>query len=304
MSLSLAATPGADAPAGLVNALTVDVEDWYQVHALARRIDRRDWPRLESRVEANVDRMLQRFADAGATATFFTLGGIAERHPGLVRRIVAAGHELASHGWDHVRADAQAPAAFLADIRRTRLVLEDLGGVPVRGYRAASFSIGGANWWAFEALAEAGYRYSSSIYPVRHDTYGMPEAPRWPFRPVPSLPIMEFPMTTVIRFGRQLPAAGGGWFRLLPYPVSRANLARVNRRDRRPAIFYCHPWEIDPGQPRVAGVGWRSRLRHYTGLAAMEARLARLLGDFAFARMDRVFPELAACEFAARELAR
>jgi polysaccharide deacetylase family protein (PEP-CTERM system associated) len=267
--------------------MTVDVEDYFQVQAFAHCIARASWEHTPPRVEANVDRILALFDAAGVKATFFTLGWIAQRHPAMVRRIVAEGHELASHGWDHTRADAQDPASFLADVSRTRTVLQDIGGVPVTGYRAATFSIGARNLWAFRMLAQAGYLYSSSINPIRHDLYGMPDAPRRPYRPEGGQ-VWEIPMTAVRLFGRNWPCSGGGYFRLLPARLYRAGLARVNRREGRPGIFYFHPWEIDPGQPRVAGCGWKSRLRHYTNLSRMEADVARILRDFAWDRMDRV----------------
>ena len=214
----------------VVNAMTVDVEDWFQVQAFAHCIPRTDWDGCDRRVEANVDRILALFDAAGVRATFFTLGWIAERHPAMVRRIVAGGHELASHGWEHIRADTQDPAAFRADVERTRLTLEDIGGVPVVGYRAATFSIGAQNQWAFRVLEDAGYAYSSSINPIRHDLYGMPDAPRTPFRPEGGA-LWEIPMTTVAAFGRNWPCSGGGFFRLLPYEVYRRGLATVNRRN-------------------------------------------------------------------------
>jgi polysaccharide deacetylase family protein (PEP-CTERM system associated) len=275
-----------------VNAMSVDVEDYFQVQAFADSIDRKDWDALPCRVERNVDRLLQVFGDAGVKATFFTLGWVAERYPALIQRIVAGGHELASHGWDHTRADSQQPSAFRADIVRTKKLLEDTGGVEVVGYRAATFSIGPKNYWAFAELGEAGYRYSSSLYPVKHDLYGDTSASRTPFHP-DGLPILEAPMTTVQYFGRNFPCSGGGYFRLLPYWLSRMNMRRVNAHDRQPCIFYFHPWEIDPEQPRQENVSAKSRFRHYTNLGRMEGRLKRLLVDFAWDRMDRVFLESA-----------
>lgn len=275
------------------NAMTVDVEDYFQVQAFAGSISRSDWEHFPRRVEANTDRILAQFDRAGVTATFFTLGWIAERHPALVRRIVAAGHELASHGYDHTRADAQSEADFRADIRRAKAILEDTAGCEVIGYRAATFSIGGRNPWAFAALASEGYRYSSSIYPVKHDLYGMPDAPRFPFQPGAGS-LWEFPMTTARLLDRNLPCSGGGYFRLLPYRVFRLGLGRVNRHERRPGIFYTHPWEIDPDQPRVADCGRMSRFRHYVNLSRTATRLERLLRDFAWDRMDRVYAEVLA----------
>jgi polysaccharide deacetylase family protein (PEP-CTERM system associated) len=272
------------------NAMTVDVEDYFQVQAFAGCVDRAAWEGTASRVEANVDRILDQFARANVTATFFTLGWVAERHPAMVRRIVAAGHELASHGYDHTRADAQDPATFRADVRRTREILEDIGGVRVRGYRAATFSIGARNPWAFGVLEDAGYDYSSSVNPIRHDLYGMPDAPRSPYRPAGGA-LWEIPMTTVRAFGRNWPCSGGGFFRLLPYGAHRHGLSRVNMVEQRPGIFYFHPWEIDPDQPRIANCGWKSRFRHYTNLSRMAGKLDRLLRDFAWDRMDRAFAE-------------
>ena len=280
-------------PAPIRNAMTVDVEDYFQVQTFTGCIPRASWDAIPPRVEANVERVLAHFAAAGVTGTFFTLGWIAERHPALIRRIVAAGHELASHGYDHTRADAQDPASFRADIGRTRRLLEDIGGVPVAGYRAATFSIGARNPWAFAALEAEGYRYSSSVNPIRHDLYGMPDAPRVPFRP-DHVMLWEIPMTTVRVFGRNLPCSGGGFFRLLPYPAFHAGLAWVNRHESRPGIFYFHPWEVDPDQPRIAGADRKSRFRHYTNLARMGGRLDRLLADFSWGRMDQVFASLLA----------
>ena len=275
-----------------INAMSVDVEDYFQVQVFADAIDRKDWDALPCRVERNVDRLLAIYDDAGVKATFFTLGWIAERYPALIGRIVAGGHELASHGWDHTRADAQEPAAFRADIVKTKKLLEDTGGVAVVGYRAATFSIGPKNYWAFAELGEAGYRYSSSLYPVKHDLYGDTSASRTPFHP-DGLPILEAPMTTVQYLGRNFPCSGGGYFRLLPYWLSRMNMRRVNAHDNQPCIFYFHPWEIDPDQPRQANISAKSRFRHYTNLDRMEGRLKRLLKDFAWDRMDRVFLESA-----------
>jgi polysaccharide deacetylase family protein (PEP-CTERM system associated) len=273
------------------NAMTVDVEDYFQVQAFAHCINRADWDSWPRRVDVNTNRILDQFARAGIKATFFTLGWVAERFPTLIRRIVHEGHELASHGWDHTRADSQDPDTFRMDVRRTRLLLEDLGGVAVKGYRAATFSIGIRNMWAFAILRQEGYRYSSSINPIRHDLYGMPDAPRVPFHPAAD-GVVELPMTTVRLLGRNWPCSGGGYFRLLPTPLYRFGLLRVNRHDRQPGIFYFHPWEIDPDQPRVPHAGWKARLRHYTNLSLMEADLDRLLRDFVWDRMDRVYAPL------------
>jgi len=270
-----------------VNALTIDVEDYFQVSAFAPFIERADWDRIPCRAEANVMRILGWLDAHGAKATFFTLGWIAERHPAIVREIVARGHELASHGYAHRRASDQSRADFVDDIVRSKALLEDLGGVTVRGYRAPSFSINQDNLWALDCIRDAGYHYSSSIYPVRHDHYGMPDAPRFSYAALPDL--VEVPPTTVDLFNRNWPAAGGGWFRLLPYALSRWLLRRVNRVDGEPCMFYFHPWEIDPAQPRVPGIDARTRFRHYVNLDRMEARLDRLLTDFRWDRVDRVF---------------
>jgi polysaccharide deacetylase family protein (PEP-CTERM system associated) len=272
------------------NAMTVDVEDWFQVQAFAGTISRDDWAGLERRVEANTDRILGLFAAAGVSATFFTLGWVAERHPALVRRIVAGGHELASHGYWHRLAHEQTPADFSRDVGDARKLLQDVGGVPVQGYRAPTFSINTRNPWAFDVLAAAGYRYSSSVYPVRHDLYGMPDAPRFPFRPNGG-PLVEIPMTTVRLAGRNFPCAGGGYFRLLPYAVFRAALRLSNRAGEAPGMFYTHPWEIDPGQPRVSAAPLLARFRHYLNLGRTQGRLERLLGDFDWGRVDQVFAD-------------
>lgn len=276
-------------PPRIRNAMSVDVEEWFQVQAFAGTIPRDRWDSHASRVEASTDRILSRFAEAGAQATFFILGCVADRHPALVRRIAAEGHEVASHGQGHELVNVIGEARFRADIRRAKRTLEDVSGVAVRGYRAPTFSIGPAiTPWAHRVLAEEGYLYSSSVFPVGHDLYGAPDAPRGPHVPDPS-GVAELPMTTLRAFGRNLPCAGGGWFRLAPYPVFRAALQRVNATERRPGIFYFHPWEVDPAQPRLAAAPARARFRHYARLGSMEQRIAKLLRDFAWGRMDDVF---------------
>lgn len=271
----------------LRNALTVDVEDYFQVSALAPHIPRSSWEDQPCRVERNVERILALLADAGAQATFFTLGWIAERYPGVVRAIAEAGHEVASHGFAHRRATEQSREDFCRDIRRAKAILENLAGVEVKGYRAPSFSIGKANPWAFECIAEAGYRYSSSVYPVRHDHYGLPDAPRFAYRPHEAL--LEIPISTARLGAVNVPAGGGGYFRLFPYALSRSLIRRVNREDRQAAVFYFHPWELDPGQPRIAGTRLKTRFRHYLNLHRAEGRLRRLLADFRWARLDHIF---------------
>ena len=269
--------------------MTCDVEDYFQVSAFAPHIDRASWPSRECRVEANIERILALMADGNVKATFFTLGWIAERYPAMVKRIVAAGHELASHGYGHLRASDQDLTAFTEDITSSKKLLEDLGGQAVLGYRAPSFSIGTANLWALDALLAAGYRYSSSIYPIAHDHYGMPDAPRFAFYPNGESGLLEVPITTVRMGKRNLPAGGGGYFRLLPYAVSRWMMNKVNDEDRESAIFYFHPWELDPGQPRPPGVDAKSRFRHYVNLGRMENRIKALTRDFAWDRMDNIF---------------
>lgn len=271
------------------NAFTVDVEDYFQVSALAPYIPRQQWDSIPCRIERNVERILDLLSEQGAHATFFTLGWIAERYPVLVRRIVEQGHELASHGYGHLRASEQTPDNFHEDISRSKKLLEDIGGVAVQGYRAPSFSIGANNLWALDLLQDAGYRYSSSIYPIQHDHYGMPEAPRFAFRPRGESGLLELPVTTVNVFGRNYPAGGGGYFRMLPYPMSRWCLNRVNRQDSQPCMFYFHPWEIDAEQPRQPGINFKTRFRHYVNLSRMEGKICALLRDFEWDRVDRVF---------------
>jgi polysaccharide deacetylase family protein (PEP-CTERM system associated) len=276
----------------IVNALSIDVEDYFQVSAFAPHVRRGDWDAMECRVERNIDCILELLSAAGAKATFFTLGWVAERYPDLVRSITDNGHELASHGFAHRRATEQTADEFRADIALAKAILEDIGGREVRGYRAPSFSIGDSNPWAFDAIIEAGYRYSSSLYPIRHDHYGVPDAPRFAHEVRPGL--LEVPAATVRLFAANWPAAGGGYFRLLPYPVSRWSLRRINARDGKPAMFYFHPWELDPDQPRIEGPGLKTRFRHYLNLHRMAPRIASLLRDFHWDRADRVFLDAAA----------
>ena len=273
-------------PPRLVNGLSVDVEDWFQVGAFEGVIDRASWDTLDLRVERNCDAILALFDEAGVKGTFFTLGWVAQRVPAMIRRIAGEGHEVASHGWDHARVFTLDRARFADDLARARDVLEQITGQAVTGYRAPSFSIDARNGWAHEVLAEAGYRYSSSVAPIVHDHYGWRDAPRFAFRPVAGADLLEIPVTTVEWAGRRMAAGGGGFFRLFPYAVSRWALQRVNRREARPVLTYFHPWEIDPGQPRVAGAPWRSRVRHYSRLDAMAGKLRLLLRDFAWGRMD------------------
>lgn len=269
-----------------INGLSVDVEDWFQVGAFEHVIERGSWDSLNLRVERNCDAILEMFDAAGVKATFFTLGWVAQRHPALMRRIAAAGHEVASHGWDHQRVFRMDAAAFARDLDTSRKAIEDASGVGVTGYRAPSFSIDQRTPWAYEVLAAQGYAYSSSVAPVVHDHYGWRDAPRFAFRPLAGAGLIEIPVTTAMLGSRRLAAGGGGFFRVLPYAFSRWAIRQVNRRDGRPAIFYFHPWEIDPQQPRVAHAPLRSRLRHYTNLDAMAGKLRQLVREFAWGRMD------------------
>lgn len=271
----------------ITNALTIDVEDYFQVSAFAPYIPRAEWLTRECRVERNVDRILTMLDEQGVHATFFTLGWVAERYPQIVRRIVDNGHEVASHGYNHLRATEQSEDAFFADVQEAKILLEDISGKEVKGYRAPSFSIGAGNLWAFDCLDRAGYRYSSSIYPIQHDHYGMPDAPR--FAHIVSNGLVEIPVTTMRLFDRNWPASGGGYFRLLPYVVSRWMFRRVNLDDHEPMVFYFHPWEIDPDQPRVSGITAKTRFRHYVNIEKTEGRLRRLLRDFKWDRMDHIF---------------
>lgn len=274
--------------AGIQNALTVDVEDYFQVSALEHLFPRERWDSVECRVEQNMHRILDLFGRYEVKATFFMLGWVAQRYPAMVQRLVSEGHELASHGFQHIRVTQQSREEFRQDIIRTKGLLEDLGGQPVRGYRAASYSIGASNLWALEELREAGYQYSSSIYPIVHDLYGMPEAPRFAFHPYDD-EFLEVPVTTVELGGKKFPCGGGGYFRLFPYWLSKWAMTRVNQVDQQACIFYFHPWEFDPEQPRQTGITVKTRFRHYLNLQRMERRVERLLKDFQWQRMDQIF---------------
>ena len=272
----------------MINALTVDVEDYFQVSAFENSIDKNSWDKLEHRVANNVDKILSLFDEHQVRATFFVLGWVAERYPEIVRRIIENGHELASHGYGHQRVTDMSRDEFIDDITRAKGILEDLAGEPVRGYRAPSYSIGEKNIWALEVLAQTGHQYSSSIYPIKHDHYGYPKAPRFVFRDEKS-GLIEIPITTIKWMNRLYPAGGGGFFRFYPYSISRWALNKVNHEDGKPAIFYFHPWEIDPDQPRQRNIPWKSSFRHYLNLGKTEARLKQLLTDFDWGRMDQIF---------------
>jgi polysaccharide deacetylase family protein (PEP-CTERM system associated) len=284
------ATPVLDATDAVapLNAFTIDVEDYFQVSAFESAVGKERWVSMPSRVQANTERILELLALYNVHATFFVLGWVAERAPQLIKRIAEQGHEVASHGREHTRITEQSPAQFRQDITWTKALLEDLTGQLVLGYRAASFSIGANNLWALDVIADAAYQYSSSIYPVHHDLYGMPEAPRFPYR-VSHGKLLEIPITTVRLFGRNIPCGGGGYFRLFPYAFSRWAFKRINTHELQPGVFYFHPWEIDPEQPRIDGISRKARFRHYLNLGRMQGRLQRLLTDFQWGRMDRVF---------------
>lgn len=264
-------------------AMSVDVEDYFQVWAFSSVIDRASWDQYTLRVDAVTRRILDLFEARGAKATFFTLGWVAERAPSLVKEIVARGHELASHGYDHVKAFDQTPEAFRADIVKTKKILEDVGGVAVRGFRAAGFSFDGRTPWAYDILGETGHLYSSSSHPIAHDHYGDPTASRAPFLVGD---VIEAPVATVDIFGRRISCAGGGWFRAAPYALSSMLLRRATQTLAGPTIFYFHPWEIDPEQPRIGAASSKSKLRHYLNLDRMEGKLDRLLGAFRWERID------------------
>jgi len=272
----------------MLNALSVDVEDWFQVGAFETVIARDSWDSLDHRVERNGNAVIDLFDRAGVKGTFFTLGWVAERYPALMRRIAGGGHEVASHGWDHRRVFTMDAAIFRADLQRTRTAIEDACGHSPVGYRAPSFSIDKRTPWAHRVLAEEGYTYSSSVAPIRHDHYGWPEAPRFAYRPLEGEGLIELPVTTVEFGGRRLAAGGGGFFRLLPFRFSSWAISRVNGDEGRPAVFYFHPWEIDPDQPRVQNAPLRSRLRHYSRLSAMESKIFKLLQKHRWGRTDEV----------------
>jgi len=273
---------------GLRNAFSIDVEDYFHVEALSSVVDRSQWSQLEYRAEASTQRILELLAAESVRATFFILGWVAKRSPQLVRAIHAGGHEVACHGLTHQMVIRQSPELFRSETTEAKQLLEDAIGAPVRGYRAATYSITRESLWALDILSELGFVYDSSIFPIRHDLYGIPDAPRFPYRPH-GTGLLEVPVTTVEFLGQRLPCGGGGYFRLLPYGLFRRALERVNQRDGQPAVFYCHPWEIDPGQPRIGGLSLKSRFRHYTNLSKMEGRMRQLLRDFNWGRMDEVF---------------
>lgn len=296
----------------MVNLLTIDVEDYFHVSAFEAISPPAAWKTCELRVDRNTEKVLAILEENDVHATFFVLGWVASRFPELVKKIVRQGHEVASHGYGHRRVTTQSRIEFRDDIRRSKALLEDLSGQAVLGYRAPSYSIGLKSLWAFDELLEAGYLYDSSVFPVKHDFYGIPEWPRFPFCVIrddqsnwapeenraqgslrePSCRILEIPITTLNLYGRNLPIAGGGYFRLFPYAFTRWGLERINRVDGKPFVFYIHPWEFDPDQPQMIGAGWKSRARHYLNLDKTEGRFRSLMRDFSFAPIQAVLEDL------------
>ncbi len=273
----------------ITNAMSVDVEDYFQVSAFEDHVDRDNWDHMDSRIERNIELILSKFSENNVSATFFVLGWIAERYPQMIRRIVDAGHEIASHGYSHTRVTQQTRQQFREDIIKTKKLLEDISGIAVQGYRAASYSIISSNHqWAHEELECAGHKYSSSIYPIKHDLYGIPDASRYPYKPGNG-DLLEIPISTIQIMGKRFPCGGGGFFRLFPYKLSKAMINHVNKKEEQSCVFYFHPWELDAKQPVVSGLNIKTRFRHYLNLNRMENRLERLLKDFKWSRMDAVY---------------
>ncbi|MCP4266165.1 MAG: DUF3473 domain-containing protein [Candidatus Brocadiaceae bacterium] len=270
------------------NAMSVDVEDYFQVSAFENTISPEQWDDLPGRVVSNTEKILDLFSTYSVQSTFFILGWVAERHPELVRDISNAGHEIASHGWSHKRISFLTENQFRDEVSRSKRLLEDLTGRDVLGYRAPSYSINKDNYWAFDILAEEGYRYSSSTVPIRHDLYGIPDSPRFPYM-VSDGRLLEIPITTTRILGKNYPCGGGGWFRLYPYQLSRWAINRVNSKDQRSGVFYFHPWEIDPNQPRQNNISIKTKIRHYLNLSRTETRLERLLNDFEWTTMSELY---------------
>ena len=271
------------------HALTIDVEDYFHVGAFEKQISPHSWDDYECRVESNIDHILALLDEHDIKATFFTLGWVAQRYPKVIRDIVAQGHELASHGMNHTRVFTQDETSFRQDVKDTKSLLEHEGQCDVKGYRAASFSINESNLWALDILADEGYRYSSSIYPIQHDHYGMKGGQRFKYHPIVGSDFIEVPPTTARLWGRNLPASGGGYFRLLPYLYTKFVMNKVIKEDQQSVIFYFHPWEVDPEQPRILNAPFKSRFRHYTNLSIMESKLSRLMQSYEWGRMDEIF---------------
>ncbi len=271
------------------NAMTVDVEDYFQVSAFESYVSKDRWDTLPHRVEKNTNRILDLFNEHQIKATFFTLGWVAERYPDLVKRIVKDGHELACHGYEHIRVTEQTQGEFRKDVSKTKKILEDLSGQEIKGYRAASYSIGANNLWALDILNNEGFKYSSSIYPVKHDLYGMPDAPRYIYEPIEQADFKEIPITTLKVLNKNYPCGGGGFFRLYPYFFSKWAFNRINQQEQQSGIFYFHPWEIDPDQPKQHGLPFKTKFRHYLNLSKMEGRIQNLIRDFEWDTMEAIF---------------
>ena len=274
----------------VTNAISIDVEDYFQVSAFENSIDRKNWDSLEHRVSKNMDKVFEVLSDTHVQATFFILGWVAERYPEMVKKITKNGHEIASHGYGHQRVSDLTRKEFKEDVTRAKGILEDISGIQIQGYRAPSYSIGKNNIWALEVLADTGHQYSSSIYPIKHDHYGYPEAPRFVFKDE-NTGLIEIPITTMKLFSRLYPAGGGGFFRFYPYSFSKWAINRVNQVDKQPSVFYFHPWELDPDQPRQVNISRKSKFRHYLNLNKTEPRLRQLLTDFKWGKVYDVFIE-------------
>ncbi len=278
----------------MTNALSIDVEEYFQVEAFAKVVSQADWERFEPRVVQNTEKILGLLDRFGLKATFFCLGWVAQRYPGLIKNIVNKGHEIASHGFSHTPLFRLTPQEFRQEICESKKILEDLTGQEVQGFRAPTYSITKKTLWALEILAEEGYKYDSSIFPIRHDLYGFPEAPRFPFKvrlDGKNLRLIEFPVSTV-KIGKiNWPVAGGGYFRLFPYPLTKILLLHINKHEGKPFVFYLHPWEFDPDQPRITRAPLKSRFRHYLNLKKTEEKFKRLLGDFKFAPIKEIIKE-------------
>ena len=272
------------------NAMSIDVEDYFHVAAFKSNIDPKTWDSMHCRIERNMDVVMSLLRRNNVKATFFTLGWLAQRYPNIVKNIVAEGHELASHGYGHQMIGDMTPMSFKEDVSKAKRLLEDVAGVAVKGYRAPSFSIALKTLWAHDVLADTGHQYSSSVYPIKHDLYGMPSAPRFGYQ----LPngLIEIPATSLRIVGRNFPASGGGFFRLFPSSLSHAIIRKINRDDQQSAIFYCHPWEFDPDQPRVLDASRKSKFRHYINLKQNPKKFDQLLGAFEWAPIREVFSDL------------
>lgn len=271
----------------ILNAMTVDVEDYFHVSAFEKVIDSSQWTNLPLRVERNTYRLLEVFEQNNVKSTFFTLGWVAEQCPGLIKDIVAQGHELASHGYSHQRATQMTPEQFRQDVLQSKTLLEDCAGNPIKGYRAPSFSINDSNTWVYQVLVDLGFTYSSSTYPIEHDLYGVPDWPRFKYQRPEG--IWEIPVPTVRKNQKNTGIGGGGYFRLYPYWLSKRRIENFHQTEKQPYSFYFHPWEIDPEQPKIKDASTKSKLRHYLNLSRMENKIVRLLKDYEWSTMENVY---------------